>query len=102
MPASLTFLQTCILLWSTFVDWTNSVPLKRDDDCPGYKASNVQNTDGGITADLTLAGSECNIYGVDLHDLKFVAEYQTGMFAYHVVLDSKPRQWHERCKSRKL
>jgi alpha-glucosidase len=60
------------------VQWTQSAPLKRADDCPGYTASNVENTDGGITADLTLAGAACNVYGTDLHDLKFEASYQTG------------------------
>lgn len=30
--------------------------------CPGYKASNVRETDSGLTADLTLAGPACNVY----------------------------------------
>jgi hypothetical protein len=77
MPASITFFQTCLLLWAACARWSLSVPLKRA-DCPGYKASNVRQTDNSVTADLTLAGSECNIYGKDLKDLKFVAEYQTG------------------------
>lgn len=74
----MTFLRTCLLLGSVLVHWTQSAPLRRADDCPGYTASNVQNTEGGITADLTLAGAECNVYGTDLHDLKFEASYQTG------------------------
>lgn len=47
------------------------------DDCPGYKASNVEQTNSGVTADLTLAGKACNVYGKDLQDLKLVVEYQT-------------------------
>jgi alpha-glucosidase len=47
-------------------------------DCPGYSASNVKSTDGGLTADLTLAGDACDAYGKDLYDLKFMMEYQTG------------------------
>lgn len=47
------------------------------DDCPGYKASNVEETQTGLTADLTLAGEACNVYGDDLRDLKLVVEYQT-------------------------
>ena len=79
MPASVTFFQTCVfLVWSTFIPWSLSIPLRRETDCPGYKANNVQRTDGSVSADLTLAGPECNIYGTDLKDLKFVAEYQTG------------------------
>lgn len=30
--------------------------------CPGYKASNVQDTSSGFNADLTLAGQACNVY----------------------------------------
>lgn len=47
-------------------------------DCPGYTASNVVESDGKLTADLSLAGTACNIYGTDLTDLKLLVEYQTG------------------------
>lgn len=47
-------------------------------DCPGYALSNVQSQGSSITADLTLAGDGCNIYGNDLTDLKLQVEYQTG------------------------
>jgi len=33
-------------------------------ECPGYKATNVQDTTSGLTADLTLAGSPCNMYAM--------------------------------------
>ena len=46
--------------------------------CPGYAASNVQQSGSTLTADLTLAGSPCNAYGTDLTDLKLLVEYQTG------------------------
>lgn len=49
------------------------------EDCPGYTASNVVDTDGTLTADLSLSGDACNIYGTDLPDLKLLVEYQTGM-----------------------
>jgi alpha-glucosidase len=45
--------------------------------CPGYKASNVKETSDGITADLTLAGDECNVYGNDINDLILSVEYQS-------------------------
>jgi alpha-glucosidase len=45
--------------------------------CPGYAASNVVKTDSGLTADLTLAGTACNVYSDDISDLKLVVEYQT-------------------------
>ena len=45
-------------------------------ECPGYKA-NVQKTDAGLTADLTLAGAACNVYGIDIPDLTLSVEYQS-------------------------
>ena len=44
--------------------------------CPGYKASNVQDTEGGFTADLDLAGSACNVYGNDVEHLALFVEFQ--------------------------
>lgn len=48
------------------------------DGCPGYLASNVQDTGSKVTADLALAGTACNVYGEDLTELKLEVEYQTG------------------------
>lgn len=47
--------------------------------CPGYKASNVQKSDTGLTADLTLAGEACGVYGDDVRELRLGVEYQTGV-----------------------
>jgi alpha-glucosidase len=47
------------------------------DVCPGYKASQLQETDGGISAVLTLAGAPCNVYGNDVDVLNFKVEYQS-------------------------
>ncbi|KAI4600948.1 hypothetical protein KJ359_013111 [Pestalotiopsis sp. 9143b] len=44
--------------------------------CPGYTASNVVETANGITADLTLAGAACNVYGNDIEELILTVEYQ--------------------------
>jgi alpha-glucosidase len=85
MPATFTFLQTCLLLGTSFLQWGMAVPLKRADSCPGYKASNVQRSDSSLTADLTLAGTACNIHGQDLQDLKFSAQWQTGAFGFHFL-----------------
>lgn len=46
--------------------------------CPGYRASDVKTTANGLTAKLTLAGTPCNLYGIDLEDLTLTVEYQTG------------------------
>lgn len=51
------------------------------EDCPGYTVSNVVDSDGVLTADLTLSGNACDIYGTDLVDLKLLVEYQTGAFS---------------------
>lgn len=45
--------------------------------CPGYTASNVQENANGLKADLTLAGSACNVYGNDIQDLTLSVEYQS-------------------------
>lgn len=44
--------------------------------CPGYTATNVKTTDGGLTADLSLAGKACNVYGTDIEHLSLTVEYQ--------------------------
>lgn len=46
--------------------------------CPGYKADHVQTSDHGLTADLTLAGKACNVYGRDLNQLTLEVTYETG------------------------
>jgi alpha-glucosidase len=45
--------------------------------CPGYKATKQWETKSGFYADLSLAGTACNVYGIDLPDLKLEVEYQT-------------------------
>jgi hypothetical protein len=47
------------------------------DVCPGYKASQLKETDGGISAVLTLAGTPCNVYGNDVDVLNLKVEYQS-------------------------
>lgn len=44
--------------------------------CPGYIASNVHDTGSSVTADLTLAGPACNVYGNDVEHLTLSVEYQ--------------------------
>lgn len=45
-------------------------------ECPGYIASNAQDSGAGLTADLTLAGPACNVYGNEIQNLKLSVEYQ--------------------------
>jgi hypothetical protein len=49
--------------------------------CPGYRASNVQQTANGLTANLNLAGAACNLYGTDLRNLTLTVEYQSCMLS---------------------
>lgn len=46
------------------------------DACPGYKASQVQEDEHGLSAVLTLAGKPCNVYGTDVKVLNLKVEYQ--------------------------
>jgi alpha-glucosidase len=45
--------------------------------CPGYKASELKETDCGLSAVLSLAGSPCNVYGIDIEALSLKVEYQS-------------------------
>ncbi|KAM0433413.1 hypothetical protein ACHAPT_004291 [Fusarium lateritium] len=58
------------------------------DACPGYGASNVEETTNGLTADLTLLGEPCNVYGTDLTELKLVVEYQTNKRLHVMIYDA--------------
>lgn len=44
--------------------------------CPGYKASQLEEGERGLTAVLTLAGAPCNVYGNDVEVLNLKVEYQ--------------------------
>ena len=44
--------------------------------CPGYIASNAVSTGSGLTAQLSLAGKACNVYGTDIDSLTLTVEYQ--------------------------
>lgn len=80
MPSLMSsFLHGLFLLLAGFLRWGSAAPVQTADVCPGYKASNVVRSDSSITADLVLAGSACNLHGQDLKDLRFLAEWQTGM-----------------------
>jgi len=66
------------------------------DSCPGYRASNVVSTGSTLTADLSLNGPACNVYGTDLTDLKLVVEYQTGMY----IINSKQTTFYTKISNR--
>lgn len=47
-------------------------------NCPGYRASNIQTTKDGLSADLHLSGKSCNAYGKDLDNLRLQVVAETG------------------------
>ena len=47
-------------------------------DCPGYRASNVVENGTGLTAELSLAGAACNVFGRDVENLRLTVNYDNG------------------------
>ncbi|KAF2126870.1 glycoside hydrolase family 31 protein [Dothidotthia symphoricarpi CBS 119687] len=95
LPAPITLLQTYLVLWTSFFNWGGGPALLESlDGCPGYNASNVQRSDSRLTADLTLAGTACNIHGQDLKDLKFLVEWQSDS-RLHVMIYDKAEQVYQ-------
>lgn len=47
------------------------------DACPGYNAVHVSSQGAKLTADLTLAGKACNVFGDDIKNLKLQVTYET-------------------------
>ena len=45
--------------------------------CPGYTASGVKHTANGFTAQLSLSGQPCNVYGTDIEELTLELDVQT-------------------------
>jgi alpha-glucosidase len=72
----LLLLATSVVSASSLIPRDSSDPLA---SCPGYKASNVKTSNTGLTADLTLAGKACSVYGDDLTHLTLTVTYETGM-----------------------
>ena len=54
--------------------------------CPGYNVSHVDCQEYGINATLSLAGSPCNTYGDDIHELLLRVEHQAG----HLHVEIEP------------
>ena len=63
------------LLGVAAATWVDPTTL---DACPGYKASNVKDDGSTLTADLSLAGKACNVFGSDVQQLKLQVTYETG------------------------
>ena len=75
-------LLSWVLIAATAVSGFSILPKTASTDplasCPGYKASNVKTTASTLTADLSLAGASCNVYGDNLSSLTLSVVYKTG------------------------
>ncbi|PSN66558.1 hypothetical protein BS50DRAFT_417386 [Corynespora cassiicola Philippines] len=64
------------------------------ENCPGYSASNVQSEGSRLTADLSLAGTPCNVYGDDIIDLRLEVQYETAK-RLHVKIHDADEQVYQ-------
>ncbi|KAF2098633.1 putative sucrase-isomaltase [Rhizodiscina lignyota] len=58
------------------------------DSCPGYVAGITGKSATSLTANLTLAGDACNVYGDDIRDLQLLVEYQSGNRLHVKIYDA--------------
>ncbi|KUJ23716.1 maltase glucoamylase [Mollisia scopiformis] len=56
--------------------------------CAGYIASNVQLSNSGMSANLSLVGS-CNVFGTDLQNLRMTVHYETENRVHVKIYDSE-------------
>jgi alpha-glucosidase len=50
------------------------------DACSGYSATNVKSAGATLTADLTLNGNGCGVFGADVKKLALQVIYETSEF----------------------
>jgi alpha-glucosidase len=88
MPAAITFFNVFLLAWSGFFGSVRArlASLDEADRCEGYRTSNVIRGENALTADLTLVGRGCGIYGADLKELRVGVQWESGMFAVRAKL----------------
>ncbi|RPA99054.1 hypothetical protein L873DRAFT_971332 [Choiromyces venosus 120613-1] len=61
--------------------------------CPGYKVTNIKETGSGLTAELQLAGTACNIYGKDLASLKLQVTYDSKSRIHVKITDPEEKRY---------
>lgn len=66
------------ILSTTAITPTTSPSVTDLTSCPGYSLKDVVQTASSLTATLQLAGEPCNVYGLDIDELRLLVEYQTG------------------------
>jgi len=82
-PTSLTSFQAQITVTPSADNGAKLIPNVDDPNatdaqtvCHGYAATQVELNDCGFTAQLSLLGEPCNVYGIDILDLKLTVEHQ--------------------------
>ncbi len=66
--------------------WATVTNPKVLDGCPGYKASSINSEGSKLTADLTLSGDPCNVFGADIETLSLEVTYETSESVASFVL----------------
>ncbi|CAZ80513.1 unnamed protein product [Tuber melanosporum] len=91
---SLTF-STAILVSICLISAATAIRPRAPDanSCPGYKAINVKKTDSGLTAELQLAGTACDIYGRDLANLKLQVAYDSKSRIHVKITDPEEKRY---------
>ncbi|KAF5359365.1 hypothetical protein D9756_003598 [Leucocoprinus leucothites] len=87
--------------WASLALWTTLLPLSFAtnvdpavlDACPGYQATNVKTDGGKLTADLTLAGQACNVFGQDLQALSLSVVYETNERIHMKIIDPNSERY---------
>ncbi|KAJ8591089.1 glycoside hydrolase family 31 protein [Rhizopogon salebrosus TDB-379] len=62
-------------------------------NCPGYALGSLQESDIGLTAQLTLAGPTCNAYGLDISYLSIEVTYQSQSTLHVKIYDTANQQF---------
>ncbi|KAH9900330.1 glycosyl hydrolases family 31-domain-containing protein [Epithele typhae] len=71
----------------------DSWPLMNVSSCPGYTLSDLEETDDGVSARLTLAGSACNAFGHDVANLTLRVTYETQSRLHVNIFDTAEQQY---------
>ncbi|KZO90710.1 glycoside hydrolase family 31 protein [Calocera viscosa TUFC12733] len=62
-------------------------------DCIGYTVNSVQETDSGVQAQLQLAGTACNAFGVTIPNLTLSVTYETSSRLHVHIYDTAQQQY---------
>lgn len=75
----------------------NDLYAKDLSSCPGYVATKQWETRSGFYADLELGGDACNVFGIDLPQLKLEVEYETEERLHVKILVGGPYSRRSTC-----